>query len=123
MPHHLVCRDALLRIYHQRNGQEPLVNRQVRIVKDRARRSGKLMLAFEALVQMAGRNDLGFDLSRLRVLSIPRAFLRAELRNALGSTLDALNTFRPAHRFEVFQAGFLGRESFCNVYQSHSGHH
>jgi hypothetical protein len=81
------------------------------------------MLAFEALVQVASRNDLGFDFSRLWVLSIPRTFLRAELRNALRPAADALNAFRPAHGFEVFQAGFLSRESFCNVYQSHSSYH
>src|SRR5664280_2537313 len=66
-PHHakqLMCAHALLAGAEQMNCQQPLVNRNVAVLKNRAHGHGKLLAATAALPKTLARSTLGFCLCR-----------------------------------------------------------
>ena len=115
---------SLFRIDHERRRHEPLFERQMSIVENRSLIYGELALAGSADVEDAGRNGLGFDFASLRIdywLAILTN--RAEsssldvLRNLIAVAVDAARAVRPSQFFEEIDAGFLGSEGLCYVYQ------
>jgi hypothetical protein len=77
---------------HRCHCREPLVHRQVRIVKDRSSGGEELVSAFP-----------------LRAVGLNARHLGA-------AALQAGDAIWPAHRFEVISAGFGGCELFGGVY-------
>lgn len=103
----LVRGHAFLYVHDQRQGHEPLFQRQVRIVEDGASGRGELLRAFsvEALID-----------SRPLVLA---GRLARDLADALRATMRASDTIWPAHRFEVLQAVIVSLELLRYVYEVH----
>ena len=91
----------------------------MRIVEYRTDRGAELMATFrvQALIQITRGNGNRLYFPGLPALSRPCAAIRAEFRNPGTLTLDAVNTFRPAHELQVGDALFFRSEFRLNIYQ------
>jgi hypothetical protein len=93
----------------------------MRIVENRAGRNAELKMTgrIHALVDEAGGYRFGFEFARLAILNLAAGLSRLIPGDVLAVALQATDAIWPAHSFEVVNAGFLGRELLCYVYQVH----
>ena len=102
----LISRDSLLGFGDERKAEKPLRQRQMCVVKDRARRCGELLFAgfLKALKQFA---RLLFFAGRL------------DTRNTVTAANDAANAIGPSHPLKVGKAIIVCGELLMNIYQVH----
>lgn len=97
----LICAHALLRLTEKVDAQEPLPQRQMRVIEDRSSSHGELVTALVA-IELIALDDLR-DIDRLATW--------------------AHNRIWPAERFEVFAALVLAAELFDQSNQIHGVFH
>jgi hypothetical protein len=109
---------ALLGICEQRDGDEPLHQRQMGIVEKRLGLGRELVAALLALIQVTG-----WDCAPV----LPGALFGTKFGDLVGPAdcpfgglADATDAFRPTSVFEVIQAFFLGSVLSCDPYQVHA---
>src|SRR2546430_2049644 len=109
MPLQLQSTHVFLRVYQQTNRPEPLIERQMGAIENRACSGGELLFAarLQALIEL-----------RSLVVCILRHLAR-DARDFLGAARKAAHAVGPAARLEVGQALLFGSKGLRDFYQFH----